>query len=217
MYLGGVKARGRGINYEFFNTRTLPTRIEPTILESLVLRLRKGDITVISQIVDGHIRIAMQIVSRYHARLGRIDLCEDMLSEAFVAIVKGCRDAHAKLTDNNITPFLISKIHSAISDFIDRAKTIAVPPSTYRFNGTLAPEFEELQDVQSRDNVLNTLIGAELYSRICVTKMQQELVSLRDAGYSDYDIAKVFGVSRVTVTRLRNDIGSKLRELIREK
>jgi len=215
MYLGGVKARGRGVVFDFFRTATLPQRLTESKLEALVVRLRQGDTGVMDDIVKGHMRLAMQIVSRYHAKIGIVDLCEDLLGEAFLALVHGCRAAQTRLVDNNITPYLISKVHSAISNYLANAKTISIPRTTYnKYNGMLKPpKVEPLQDKASNQDIVSEVIGEELSLRCCTNPMQRDILQRRLSGESDMDIARVAGVSRSTITRLRQQIGENLTAL----
>lgn len=111
MYLGGTR-RGYSRSIKcYFSDLKLPKQIEPTALEALVIRLKNGDQSAAVEIINGHIRLAISIATRYSLRSG-----DDIVSAAMYGVCQAVQWAPTRLKDLNITPYISATIHRFISD-----------------------------------------------------------------------------------------------------
>ncbi len=109
----------------------LPPRLEADILEQLVIKLRKGDKSTINPIIEGHMRLGVSIAGRYGYKYPtKID---DLIGVMQLALTYSTRIAKYKLTNNVITPYLVSRIHSALLRFIEDDHIVKVPGRTVRY------------------------------------------------------------------------------------
>jgi len=104
-------------------------RVAPERLYSLVACLRDGDESVAKEIINGHIGMAISLAKRYTNKDS--SRYEDVIATALLALVEAVHRAKTKLTDNNITPYLYSRVRGQVITYICNDHLIRVPPRTY--------------------------------------------------------------------------------------
>lgn len=118
-----------------------PRILDEKVLNDLVQRLRDGDLSVKTEIINGHMRLAMSIVAEF-ATPHRAD---DLVGEALLGLTQAVvwSGPHAdpgnpdtilpsRLHDNNITPYIATTIRRYIRDFISTDRAVFMPGRTFR-------------------------------------------------------------------------------------
>lgn len=210
MRLAHKRVRGRGFDHPF-GDRELPKAIEPSTLTTLVTMLRSGDLTVANRIAEGHMRLAMSIVSRYLASYNCSRQLDDLVSVAMLAVVQAVRRAATNLVDDNITPFIVSAIHSAISNFLTEDSVIYQPHSAERTRHVIENELPDVATVGS--DVTSEIILWDLLHSACCNSVDREIVRLRGKGFGDSDVAQAVGLSRACITKMRHAIETRFQTL----
>jgi len=193
----------------------LPFHIPEKELYPLVRRLRLGDLTVANKIIEGHIRLAMQVVGRYLTVLQSRGRKDDLVSEAMLAVSEAVHRAVNKLKDNKITPFIVANIHSKLALYIAEDRVVVVPYITLRRKG----DIKLIHPVGLSNNIAATkswMHGIELrdiLENCCVNPIEKELIRLRAKKLTDDEISQSIGMSRPAVVRMRHQIEKRFKEL----
>lgn len=217
MYLAGQRVAGRGYNH-YLGTVPLPLPLNEGDLIRLVKRLRTGDTSVINMIVGSHIRLATQIVGRYHATVSHVSV-NDMVGVALLALTQGTRRAMHKLVNNTITPYLVTAIHSALAKFIAEDFVVRIPQQTQSDYGYALPQqhTELLKDAYGNaDTVISIVCLDELLDLSCTSSIDREIIKQRRRGRTDAEIASIVGLCRATVRNLRMAIYERFCRLEQE-
>lgn len=202
--------------------------LDDEILDSLVTRLRSGDLSVVNDIVEHHIPLALSIVRR---RIYHDHLYDDAVGAVFLRMIKTTRSAATKLKDNNITAFLIRGIQSAIKNQFSTDRTIRVPPVTVnrlRKKGKTAQEIFPRVDVtivdthDASDVQLNTAYHVpaarrtepsiefkEALRMAALLPMEQAIVALRSQGHTYAEVGRKVGYSTPRIGRIIPAIEAK--------
>lgn len=128
-------------------------QIEPEILENMVACLRKGDSSLITPIINGHMRMVMAIIagSRKNRRLQA-----DIEGAAYLALVESVNNCcpwtdktgkhhPSRLHDNNITFYITANVKYMIKEEFSRDHIMCVPSRTIRYKLANGEIFEELR------------------------------------------------------------------------
>lgn len=183
-------------------------------LKVLVQRLRQGDNTVKSSIIEGHLGLAAQIVGRNVTVAENRRDTDDWVSEAFLAVCAAVDRAAENLVDDNITPYIIASIHSMLARFIAENRLIYVPYSTFRlYQGTLQPVMTE-SFVDYEIKTKNILEIQEIFDLACHTSTERKILDMRKRGYTDQEIGQAIGVHRMLIMRMRQTIEQRVRTLM---
>lgn len=106
------------------NIDKLPPSLPSVELEKLVIQLKTAikeeRNNIRNKIVEAHLKIGMYIAARYSLRCP--NELDDIVSVMELALVKAVYRARNRLKDNNITPYIIARIHGAIRDYIKNPK-----------------------------------------------------------------------------------------------
>ena len=210
-------------------------------LESLVQRLRDGDVTVKDSIILGFVKLAQQIALGWHRRTRRnLDILE---SEALYLLTLAVNKAATRLTDNNIGPYINTYISRALLRYLyrnrllpcnpDKLKKLRIKACPVLFTDYLNPNFFQNQGLDKltydgggddRLNVPSFLIDwkqiyeremSELLSIIetCLRDKKEQLIfTLRVSGHSSEEIGELLGLSVWQVNKIRRTIERRFRE-----
>ncbi len=209
MFLYKKRVKGKKINHQINN---LKEKIAPEQLESLVLRLRMGDQSVINEIVEGHLRLIINIASQYAAYTGDDGL--DYISEGFLAAVMILRK---KLNDNQVTGLIACAVHRRISHYIDRARHkkkhegISTTPKFFQDRGsnqdeTLSVGLYSSQFEKAVEGDYGIHDIREVMDKVCETDQEKQIMKLREYGYTDQEIGNQVGLCNTKVYRIRQSI-----------
>lgn len=131
-----IRSLGKG-GYIASEIKDLPQKLDKAVLEELVTELRKPLFSldrkreIRNKIVNGHMRLGMYIAARYAFKY-KSKSPGDIIGEMSLALIEAVDRAAYKLTDNNITPFISSAIHSALMTFIEEDRIVKVPGRSIR-------------------------------------------------------------------------------------
>lgn len=241
MFLLGQRVRGRSIQNPLGEGVLIPNQLEPKILEQLVERLRNkmASLGDKRQIYEGHMRLAISIAARY-ANKTHIQRSSDLVSESLLTIgilIDSIEKGDKTLTDNNFTPWCAVKIHSALSNFIDRDRIIRVPHTTFLKKRDELPNVKvisipiedssleeqddynrkrrgsrRLRSIEVRNHVKMIEIR-ELITKSVRTDEENTVIKLRTQGLNDIEIAKRLGMSKSKVSVLRGRVITRFQKL----
>lgn len=215
MYLAGKHIPARGFQH-FLGTLNLKKQIPPTELIDLVHRLKTGDTNALKIIIEGHMRLCMQIVGRYLTYF-KYDLADDLVGEALLGLTETVHRAVTKLRDDYITPYIVASVHSCLSRFLRENKTVRVPARSqrhYKIGQVIISELTEESNIkQLEPDIFDAIEFYDLLDKACKTSVDREILRLRCKLFSDEEISKSIGLSRSTVAKLRLAIEQRLKEL----
>lgn len=196
MYL--IKGKVKGISIRNPFGRELPEPMEPEKLDLLVSRLRAGDASVCHTIIEHHLRLTLDICAKY-ARLipSKVD---DMVGHACLTLAKTVT-TEIPLVDNNITPYLVSRIHGALSDFVRRDSVVP-----HRKDSTIKPLDSLKGHTPTRRGQQDMIALSDLIEHCVHTPEEEKVIGLRREGYKDPEIANILGISTSSVNALKNRV-----------
>lgn len=185
----------------------LPGKIEPEALDWLVSCFRFGMATKeeIDEIFMGHVRLGLAIAGEY-GWLAK-HLINDLASVAMVGIAEAMNNAPTALVDNNITPFITTRIRGEIHDYIQGQHLIGSRTLRRRLveNPTwVQPYFDSLSKANDRVTGTNTgTVEILEYINYCVDldlnlrrrEYKRAVLQLRAAGYDNTEIAAILEIS----------------------
>jgi RNA polymerase sigma factor (sigma-70 family) len=211
MILRNVRTRARSYIHDL-GTVDLPDQLDPTVLESLVIKLKSGE-PVGPKIIEGHIKLAMAIVGRYYGRTR--NSADDLVGAALYGLCQAVEWAPKRLHDHNITPYIVSTIHRHISDHIEQNHLVRIPRETYknlRETGSVVPlpidknrdldifiddeEYEYVDRVTPvhKDDTPQIIID-EIRSSLMLTDFEDKMLDLKLKGFTYREIADRLGSS----------------------
>lgn len=211
MYLGGTyRGYSRSIKC-YFSDLKLPKQIESEELEILVTRLKSGDQSVAVEIINGHIRLAIDIATRYSLRDG-----DDIVSAAMYGVCQAVQWAPTRLHDLNITPYIVATVHRFISDSHTENDVVHTPKGVEKmiFNYlSWVPERNEDCDIFIDDNERgpDTLIPVSYDDFFDTNNAIADLnlprdhalaLKLRLEGYTHKQIGQKLEIKKRDVTRI---------------
>ncbi len=136
-----------------------------------------------------YLRLAIKIAGQYAKATGSDGL--DYVGEALLSIVVNLnriKNGEIKLIeDSNVTGYLVSKIHTRLSNFIKRDR---------RYRNKIIERFY----------LESFLDESDLIAHIAPTELHKEIIHLRYHGYTSAEIANQLGISRTTVTKYKNEM-----------
>ena len=214
MFLLGRKIKGISIK------TALAMKDEPlddAHLGDLVVKLRSGDLSVVSTITEEFTRIAISIAGKYAALAP--EKAQDLLSEAMLSIVRSCNKIAESGKDyENVCGYITTCIHGAIADYMRKDHLI---PVTYR------PTDREIEQpkVIFDSKRLARRPGVDPYGLIeiqellglCVEdEFERDLIELRSLDIVDPEIAQILGTNVSKISEVRNAIKTKFQQLERD-
>lgn len=213
---------------------SIPKQIPAERLAYLTARIRTGSITQAEreELGRGFIRLALKIAAGYAAR--RPEKGDDYASAALFGIAHALSTAQEKLTDDNITPWVIANIRRFIRKFYETDHIVRTPARTYAHHKSKGSELTTTSVVTMDDReinagannrkvstyhrVRNTVVGGfhafkELLTMSARDHHDREIIRLRSAGYTDVEIAEQLGISKSNVNSRRTEIEARFERL----
>lgn len=203
MYLGNRKAKTKGYEH-YLGSQNLP--VPEKDISQIVQDYRDGNSHLRDFLVNNHMRLAMDIVGRYHGK-GYQDV-DELVSVAMLAVVDAVDKAAERLHDNNITGYVVSNIHYAIYQHLAEDSTIRVPKRSQERGHSVKVSSLEQEPPQS--DLRNRLIYDEMKERMCKTRSDREVLDLTEKGYNDVEIAKLLQVPRLTIYKIKMKMKGRL-------
>jgi RNA polymerase sigma factor (sigma-70 family) len=184
----------------------IPPKITDERRKELVVRLRLGDKSVMDELISGHMRLAIFIAGLYLRFAAKKS--QDLVSEAYLALVKATHKAVDGLKDDDYDRYVAFRIHRACGNFCVTDRLIRIPVASRWRNGLKDERILPEQDVPNRVNVspLNQMILDETLRNAIVTDREKLIVDMRLQGFTHEEISKVLDIDRTVVTREIADV-----------
>ena len=147
-----------------------------------------------------------KILTKYDKYIKGMSKNEDEASEAKLAIM---RILDSVETHPNPKGYIISTIKFAIHRLRTKDALIPIPPWYWRYQKDhgndvlvpICPVAEADRPVEDKSD----LMMEEIYS-YCKDEKDKAIIKMRKDGYTDYEIADILGIPRITITYRRNKI-----------
>lgn len=218
MFLLGKKIKGVSITHPL--SKDLPEQMSDERKNELIAQLLSGDLSVIEELVRGHIRLAIHIAGQY--AINAKNKSHDLVSEAILATVIACHIiASGELpADTNYPGYIIVKIHSYLSEYLANDHLIPVPRTTLR----AAKAKGEVITVPTRDcsqfdkeyNHLTTFEIKDVLDTIIKNDLEQQIIQLRSQSMVDREIADVLKMSISKIAAIRADVEERFEQELLE-
>ncbi len=112
----------------------LPLQMEGERLWILTRKLR-GHIATVEEkeeLIKGHLRLMISVLGTLLSNRPK-HMIEDLLGEAALALTEAVNDAEYRLTDDNITKWIVSNIIYKVKDAMSKPTSMVMPVRTLRF------------------------------------------------------------------------------------
>lgn len=131
-FLSKRKIKGKSIKHPF-GEMDLPREIPESELTSMIQLLKKGILGKEGRdkLWKGHIRLAISIAGKYSA-VREDKEQHELVAIAVATIGDAINAAPLSLKDDNFTPFCVTKIHGALSRYLNDDHVVRVPAETIR-------------------------------------------------------------------------------------
>jgi RNA polymerase sigma factor (sigma-70 family) len=197
-FLMHVRTQGRWVDHPLSDYYVL---LSPDQIDVLKSRLVSGDMSVVDPLIKAHLKLMLNIVSRYAVFTNS---AEDLMSESCLALIKCCkRLANKEVEYERIDEYFASAIHSACGNFI-KCDRLFGPSHTTARKHNIVTDRERLRD----DLLVATDAQLDLEGL-----PHQEVLAYRLAGYTLKEIANRVNESITSVHRKIKEIGVELQAL----
>lgn len=185
----------------------LPEKIEEQMLSTLVAWHRHGMSTQEERdlIFMGHVRLGISIAGEFGWRARH--LINDLVSVAMLGIAEAIYHAPDKMHDNNITPYIGTRIRGSVADFIQQQHIVASRTLRRRLAENpmwVQPLFDSLTKAHDRASIVgNSIIETLDYIQYCIDidvnthrrEYKRAVIQLRSSGYTNKEIAGILEIS----------------------
>lgn len=206
------------------NIDKLPPSLPSVELEKLVIQLKTAikeeRNNIRNKIVEAHLKIGMYIAARYSLRCP--NELDDIVSVMELALVKAVYRARNRLKDNNITPYIIARIHGAIRDYIKNPKLYGMSGRTLDYyiekgdqRGDNPPYQiqEEINNFTTKENDEELFLIKELLDKSSHGYIEKRIIELRTEGYTYGEIGPMVGYCKARVQIIVSNIEDKFNTL----
>jgi len=172
----------------------------------LLKEVRKGNQAAIEKMILCHIRLAISLVIRFVGTSGYgyyINVLDSAAMEGVVVAVN--RVASGSMAGHdNITGYIIIYVRQFIQTAASRSNAVCTPRN--KKNKVITPFV--IPELSEKDSQLGNQ-EFELWDTIdslIDNETEKEILKLRQNGYTDLEIGKLIGLSRLQVLRIRHDL-----------
>lgn len=190
-----------------------PPRIEQSRLDELTERLLQKDLSVIDEIVQGHMRLAIKLASKY--AYNRRQKTDDIISVALLAAVMACHEAaEGRMKEGScLSDYIGCRIITKLSRFCSEDTIIRIPKSSKDLYGL---ENIKTQYINQDDRVTHSeehLIELNEMIDSCIeTDTEKTIIALRRLGFSDEEIGERLGCSKAYINKIRSEVRKRFNE-----
>lgn len=226
LYLARRKVIGRPFKSGYVGCEQY--RLTDEKLLEKVIALRAGDETVRDDIVLHHIPLIIKVVSRYVSYFPI--KADDLMGVASLELIEAVKKFPEKAKDDKITPWLVSRIHSALGTYTREQDHVVQLSSQDRkevvkkakLEGTpvrlcVSKELNKLEQERDKywDKVSNRtdLSGSEVWEIIdkCnFTRMQMIVYKRTMEGYTDVEIGKEMEYTKARIGQIKKGVFERL-------
>lgn len=219
--------------------------LPPERLAELTEKIREGRESKDErdEVANSYIRLAIAVAGQYAASIP--SKADDFLQCALFGVVKGLSEARFKLRDDNLTAYLVSKMHSTCKNYRQSDHVFRVPARTNsrrKSNGKEMVTFNRrgMSEIGEKESALSdddeyVRKGSdhaphdttwyheadhsddlkELIYSLAADDIDREIIDLRLEYYRDEEIAELMGLSRSFVQNRRYVIQQKYERVIK--
>ncbi len=193
-------------NLSRFNSEKLEILDDDEKLK-LLKRVREKDPEAIEKMILSHIRLAFSIVNRYISVFPHF--VKDLDSAAMLGIViavnkiaQGSMAAH-----NNVTGYIVINVNYAVRGEIQKSFVIRAPRNKKVVKVT--------NDLRQGGMLRHSQLSNQLYEiwdtvdSLTEDQLEKQILELRGEGHTDVEVAEFLGLTRSSVTRIRQSLFKK--------
>ncbi len=193
-------------NLSRFNSEKLEILDDDEKLK-LLKRVREKDPEAIEKMILSHIRLAFSIVNRYISVFPHF--VKDLDSAAMLGIViavnkiaQGSMAAH-----NNVTGYIVINVNYAVRGEIQKSFVIRAPRNKKVVKVT--------NDLRQGGMLRHSQLSNQLYEiwdtvdSLTEDQLEKQILELRGEGHTDVKVAEFLGLTRSSVTRIRQSLFKK--------
>jgi hypothetical protein len=215
----------------------IPEKLDEKTLEELVIKLKEShntDTNTRNRIVESHIRLGLTIAGRFAYKVKF--KVEDIVGEMLLCIVESVsRFCSGASYNNEITPFIIARIHSKLSRFLEEDRIVYMPGRTVRYytitgsskldklpteiylvqGGTMGTGVDEYEGPEHfkgayvlpeiEDDHTESEV-LELLDKVTTNFIEKKIIRLRVEGYSYKEIEPIVGYSQASISIMVQNI-----------
>jgi len=180
----------------------------------LLSKVRKNDRAAIDKMILCHIRLAISIMGRFVSVKNYNYYIDDLASAAMEAVTVAVNQvATGKMADHdNITGYIIIYVNQFITAAASRSLAVYTPRNKkIKTIKSLYPEISK-KDSQlcNQEFELWDTIESLIHNDI-----EKEILKLRQDGCTDLEIAKLTGLSRLQVLRIRRSLSQRYQRKVK--
>jgi DNA-directed RNA polymerase specialized sigma subunit len=211
MYLFRQKLKGKPIDHPLGKT---DLELDDKRIHELLNQLKEGKKYPIDEIVQRHIKLAICISSQY--ALFAPQKAHDFVSEALLSILICCNTIE-KMKDDNLTGYIISRIHSKLSKALQEDNLIRIPrTSSYRRRKEGKEIILPVRNIEYTNHNIKLLQIEDLIKKSIKTKQEKEVITLRRCSYTDHEIASILDLSPSRIAQIRTEVYERFKKLERD-
>ena len=188
----------------------MPAPLDPDDLTKAVRCLRNGEKAYADKIIKTHLRLAMRLSVQYAKKAPF--LRDEFLSYALLALVESVDKFPSSARDNNITPYIHTRIKWALTEAATPETGLKVSKRTVR-DQKLNIEISDFALTEFEYYHTFKLDTFEIFQQACLTELDWYILMLRYAECTYQEIATKAGLGIKTVERSLQNIFERIRQL----
>lgn len=218
MFLLGKKIKGISITHPLGND--LPEQMTDERKNELIAKLLTGDLSAVEALVRGHLRLAIHIAGQY--AINAKNKAHDLVSEAILAVVMACHviAANQLPPDTNYPGYIIVRIHSCLSRYLEKDHLIPVPRATVRLakksGQTLKIPTREHSEFDKEYSHLTTFEIKDVLDQVIKNDLERQIIKLRSQSMVDREIADVLKISISKIAAIRAAVEERFEQELLE-
>lgn len=196
-------------------------------IQDLTQRLRRGDTSVMNDIIEYHIPIARSRAKYIANRVPRVR--DDIIGVALLAVVKAVNwAAEGRLYNDNITAYIMATVSSQITYYLSRLPVIKVPrwcyqkekennriPKVYSYHMPIKDNGEHIVRIQDIDTGCidrsTSVLG--VVDELNLSVEQTTILEHKQEGRTEREIGTIIGKSQQWVNLTIKEIRIKYRRI----
>lgn len=212
--------QGVYINHPLGKDDTVPDSLPEERVLQLTKKLRSNQIlkSEFDELARGYIKSGIKVAGKY-ARI-MPNKTEDFVSCAMFGIVWALERGKERLTDDNLSPWVISCMHRFCQEFLQEDSTIRVPSRTRRqksietvktvnFGGFQAEmDYDDLKGIYTKKIIKPEAkpeeVSLELKDAlffVATTEEDSQILRLKAEGYTEIEVGSLIQKSQTYVSR----------------
>ena len=201
-------------------------------IEQMASKLREGDASQISALIECHIKLAYQISKRFINSYPKKK--DDIIAAAFYGLSKAVNWAYeGRLYDDGITKYIQVTVQRHIRDFLETDHKINIPRKTFKrlielnetieFVPVIVPinhdtenenedfYLEDYQENVTDQYVQHYKIFEELFFILKLTDIERQIVELRLDGYTQAEIGQKLNRTQQSIQQILKGIQDRIK------